>query len=1451
MPVNPTKQHQRYRRVMKRFLWFVMSCCLSLILSQPWLPLVKLSIREIDQFVVLGESKAIATPPAQKTETKPEIRVKVEEVVVEGVTGELQDIAYKTLMLKPGGITTRSELQTEINNLFATGWFSNVQADPKDTPKGVRVTFIVKPNPVLKQVILNAGSDRKPVIPEAVVNDIFRSQYGKVANYKTLQSGVEKLTKWYQSNNYIIAKVSDTSKVSEDGKCILTVDEGLIEAIRVRFYDSDGQDVKEGKTPITLILSAIKVKPGMIVQQTQLLADIQNVLNLGIFKDTKISLDPGQDPKKAIINFNIVEKDSKREKLLSTAETVNKTELELQQARQKKDPIAEAKALRTLAGIQYDANKYNTALKLSQGANDRFGEAEAHRGLAIVHNSTIQSDDKDEVKKEKRKKAIASYQTAFKIYQELNNNQLMAVVLRNIGFLHQESEEYSEAIEVYNQALPVLEKIDRPFWQALTLSNLGASYREVEEMEQSLIAHQSALKLLRDVNKNSRQLENISLLNKKNDDLVYSPLSTFTANLTYSNKSGTQGMINFYTDADNLKQEGLFDVQKLQAMTLINIAGIYQGVGDYQQALYTFKDAFPLLKISPDNIRVMIKMGLIDSGQYINLINEGFDFYESFIMSRVYSDMGLTQLSKQYLEKTVAQGSRLVDDYTKFFIPEKSEENTAASNILPIMTSLFSMLGGNLNNDNNSEEKNNEMLYEWVKTSIPNIQKIIDRNPQWKSQFQAYIPLIDIVDAYFAGEVLSKNNKHQQAIDSYQKVLAQWKNIPWETVSSIPRKINNGNPPSTPSSEANANLSFKVSGKNSSFQVSDTIAPLIEIVNQLQEVYYAKTHTGLSTSLLALGKAQEALSVQQKALQILEAYNSKPPSQRPKSKSVWTEFTDKIPDTAMAEALHQLGKSYAANQQYDLALKSFNQALPVWKKVKEVIKEANTEWEMAIVQRKQGNLTQAKTQIESAIDRIESKEAQLEQQEKKGGKKKGEKTTTYKSYLKLADYLASKHDYYAFYIDLLMALHQQSPGNNYEELAFQASERSHARSLRALFNRSNQKVSTTPSDKPQAIQLAQPLSLKEIQQQLLDDKTILLEYSLGQDKSYLWAVTQTGLKTYILPKQADIDIAARQLIGLLKSRDYQFGDREPLQEVANSGDIDVAIYLSKMLLGEVAGQLDNKRLLIVSDGILHYLPFAALPKPGKETVPLVMDHEIIGLPSASIGAGFQKRRTSPKTFAKEVAILADPIFTRDDDRLQNRNTTETQKIYKRLEGTRVEANKIAAFSSGKNLIKLDGEASRQLIMNTDLTPYRMIHLATHGILNSQNPARSGMILSSLDPQGELQRSLLSTADVFTLKLSSDLVVLSGCTTALGKAIQGEGLIGMTGGLMYSGSQQVAAGLWDVDDDGTALLMTQFYQGMLKQGLSPAAALRAAQINLLKSQDWKAPYYWSAFTLQGR
>jgi CHAT domain-containing protein len=120
----------------------------------------------------------------------------------------------------------------------------------------------------------------------------------------------------------------------------------------------------------------------------------------------------------------------------------------------------------------------------------------------------------------------------------------------------------------------------------------------------------------------------------------------------------------------------------------------------------------------------------------------------------------------------------------------------------------------------------------------------------------------------------------------------------------------------------------------------------------------------------------------------------------------------------------------------------------------------------------------------------------------------------------------------------------------------------------------------------------------------------------------------------------------------------------------------------------------------------------------------------------------------------------------------------------------------------------------------------------------------------MNEQGEPQDGFLRFYDIYNLKLNADLVVLSACQTALGKEVQGEGLIGLTRGFMYAGAPRVVASLWRVDDRATAELMKRFYQGMLKEGLRPAAALRAAQVSMLKEKGWSAPNYWAAFTLQG-
>lgn len=187
----------------------------------------------------------------------------------------------------------------------------------------------------------------------------------------------------------------------------------------------------------------------------------------------------------------------------------------------------------------------------------------------------------------------------------------------------------------------------------------------------------------------------------------------------------------------------------------------------------------------------------------------------------------------------------------------------------------------------------------------------------------------------------------------------------------------------------------------------------------------------------------------------------------------------------------------------------------------------------------------------------------------------------------------------------------------------------------------------------------------------------------------------------------------------------------------------------------------------------------------------------------------------------------------------------------RLLYTRKEAEAVMAVTPpGKGMLALDFEANRRTATSAALAHYRIVNFATHGILDNQHPEFSGLVLSLVDGQGRAQNGFLNLQDIYNLKLPVDLVVLSGCQTALGQQIKGEGLIGLTRGFMYAGATRVVASLWSVSDIGTARLMAQFYRGMEQDNMRPAAALRAAQIKMFRGKQWSSPYYWAAFEIQG-
>ncbi|MDQ6785886.1 MAG: CHAT domain-containing protein [Acidobacteriota bacterium] len=650
-----------------------------------------------------------------------------------------------------------------------------------------------------------------------------------------------------------------------------------------------------------------------------------------------------------------------------------------------------------------------------------------------------------------------------------------------------------------------------------------------------------------------------------------------------------------------------------------------------------------------------------------------------------------------------------------------------------------------------------------------------------------------------------------------------------------------------------------------------------------------------------------------------------------------------------ANTLTNIGISQAALGDTAKALETFNQSLAISRAVKDRKQQAETLYQIALVKSSSGNLNDALTYVEAALGIIESLRSNVTSPNLR------------------ASYFATTRKHTDLWIDLLMRLNREIPNKGYESLALQASEQGRARSLLDLLREAHADIRTgidpkllereraerqSLNDKAQnlaqlnlnksssgqeqkalndeiknltveleqveaqiresspryaALTQSQPVSVKQIQNELLDKDTILLEYSLGAERSYLWLVTPDKIETFELPKRETIETQARQFYQLLTARNEQTPNETTEQRRsriarAETEFVEASANLSQTILAPVAAKLTDKRLLIVADGALQYVPFAALASPKSKTTSdrgqatkdkfLGETNEIVNLPSASVLAQLRRDETGRTPALKTLAVFADPVFSFDDARLASaRNKTfrapsgETadsraaninskpiassaapQEVTRafadlnvganglqipRLPFSRREAQNILALApKNQTLSALDFSANLDAARSPQLADYRIVHFATHGVLDGVHPELSGIVLSLVDENGKTQDGFLRLNEIYNLKLPADLVVLSACQTALGKDIKGEGLIGLTRGFMYAGAPRVVASLWKVDDAATAELMRLFYQKMLKENARPAAALRAAKLEMAQNARWSAPYYWAAFTLQG-
>jgi CHAT domain-containing protein/predicted negative regulator of RcsB-dependent stress response len=437
----------------------------------------------------------------------------------------------------------------------------------------------------------------------------------------------------------------------------------------------------------------------------------------------------------------------------------------------------------------------------------------------------------------------------------------------------------------------------------------------------------------------------------------------------------------------------------------------------------------------------------------------------------------------------------------------------------------------------------------------------------------------------------------------------------------------------------------------------------------------------------------------------------------------------------------------------------------------------------------------------------------------------------------------------------------------------------------------------TASPRYASLTANQPLSLSDVQQKVLDEQTVLLEYALRSDASYLWAVSKTGVTLYKLPPRDAVDQLAtslraqlipsqlqRRIVGIDVAEANRGIGVAAAAPTDTAGFVTAANGVYKAVVEPAAATITDKRILIVADGALNYIPFevllsSATPGDFASLGYLVKTNEIIYAPSASV-VGFIKQQRGAAT-GKLMLIIADPVFNSNDTRAQKApapsapaevrglgiqsaitdvagqtpSTAATGQMQglplTRLIGTRTEAEQIsrlARTSGGQADVWLDLDANEDNLAARDISKYRIIHVATHGLLNAERPQFTGVVLSLVGNKS--QDGFLRTDEVFNLRLGSPLVVLSACETGLGKEKRGEGVMGLTRAFMYAGAPTVGVSLWSVADKSTADLMTDFYGRLLKGDTSSSGALRAAQLSMISGKKYSAPFYWAPFVLVG-
>jgi CHAT domain-containing protein len=530
---------------------------------------------------------------------------------------------------------------------------------------------------------------------------------------------------------------------------------------------------------------------------------------------------------------------------------------------------------------------------------------------------------------------------------------------------------------------------------------------------------------------------------------------------------------------------------------------------------------------------------------------------------------------------------------------------------------------------------------------------------------------------------------------------------------------------------------------------------------------------------------------------------------------------------AKAEALSRLELALvlAASGQTKEALELLDRALELVAESRDELAIASVRARRAALLAELGRFAEAQENIDASLATIESTRTSLQRFDQRLG------------------YFSHRQEFFDIAISIAMKRAKSAQDAQFVEHAARLNERRLALELRARL------LSRAPVKGRKASLGQDPSRLHD----LLDEASVFLIYHLGEQVSFLWSIDHTGrVDGHELPSRAEIEQLAEHVALDQGSRRRHGQGADDVSRLAN------------ILLGPVADEIRGKRLVLVPDGALTSIAFGALPHPAQPGY-VIEHHELVSVPSLGTLALLRERFASLEPI-DSLVVFADPVFSGRDGRLVklssvgdsglpedlHRDASEDSiDLLARLPHSRKEAQAIAGKDGRMKVTQfLDFEATKQNFVRLAAERHGVFHIATHAAASRDAADRSALIFSRFDQTGQKVDGILRAAEVESLRFEANLVTLSACRTNVGPRVVGEGVFALTRAFLEAGALKVLSSQWQVPDLGTSRLMSAFYESYLISGRPAAAALREAQLELLKNPDTSDPSSWAGFQLAG-